>query len=362
MAFAVTCFNSGIEKRKNLCYTNKLVCSFVINDIRNRKRSIIEDKIMQKNSIKNTGMLFLAALIWGFAFVAQSAGMEYVGPFTFNAVRCVIGAIVLVPVALVWKPEGSTEDKKKKNEKTIAEGQKKNLKSWFHRNKTLLLGGISCGVFLGVATNLQQIGILSTSVGKAGFLTALYIVLVPIAGLFFKKKCGITVWIGVICSLAGLYLLCMTEGSFQLATGDLFLLGCAVVFTGHILVIDYFAPKVNGVWMSCIQFLVAGIISAIPMALTETPTLASILDAKLPILYAGVMSCGVAYTLQILGQKNYNPTIAVLILSLESCFSVLGGFLILKETLSARELTGCALMFVAIILAQLPGGGKKKAE
>jgi len=300
---------------------------------------------MQKNGIKNTGMLFLAALIWGFAFVAQSAGMNYVGPFTFNAVRCVIGSIVLVPVALLYKTEEERGQQNEDSTKSV---------SWFQKNKTLLLGGISCGLFLGVATNLQQIGIMSTSVGKAGFLTALYIVLVPIAGLFFKKKCGIAVWIGVVCSLIGLYLLCMTEGSLRLATGDLFLLGCAVVFTGHILVIDYFAPKVNGVWMSCIQFLVAGIISAIPMLFTETPTWDAIWAAKLPILYAGVMSCGVAYTLQILGQKNYNPTIAVLILSLESCFSVLGGFLILDETLSARELCGCALMFVAIILAQLP--------
>ena len=147
----------------------------------------------------------------------------------------------------------------------------------------------------------------------------------------------------------------MTEGNFSLTMGDALLLGCAVVFTGHILVIDYFAPKVNGIWMSCIQFFVAGIISAVPMSFTETPSWADIYAAKLPILYAGVMSCGVAYTLQILGQKNYNPTIAVLILSLESCFSVLGGFLILHETLSGRELCGYAMMFVAIILAQLPG-------
>lgn len=305
---------------------------------------------MQKNSVKNTGMLFLAALIWGFAFVAQSAGMEYVGPFTFNAVRCIIGALVLVPVALLFKPEET--DKEERISTEVEQNGKK--ATWFERNKTLLLGGISCGIFLGVATNLQQIGIMTTSVGKAGFLTALYIVLVPIAGLFFKNKCPFTVWIGVVCSFAGLYLLCMTGGSFALATGDILLLACAVVFTGHILVIDYFAPKVNGVWMSCIQFFTAGIISAIPMLFTETPTWEGIFAAKLPILYAGVMSCGVAYTLQILGQKNYNPTIAVLILSLESCFSVLGGFLILQETLSARELWGCALMFVAIILAQLP--------
>lgn len=314
---------------------------------------------MQKNSLKNTGMLFLAALIWGFAFVAQSAGMEYVGPFTFNAVRCLIGSAVLVPVAFLWKQDTSKEmvpnkeeDEQKKQKLTI---------SWFQRNKELLLGGTFCGLFLGVATNLQQIGIMSTSVGKAGFLTALYIVLVPIAGLFFKRKCSISAWIGVICSLAGLYLLCMTGSEGGLATGDLYLLACAVVFTGHILVIDYYAPKVNGIWMSCIQFLVAGIISAVLMFAMETPTLLSIMEAKLPILYAGVMSCGVAYTLQILGQKNYNPTVAVLILSLESTFSVLGGFLILEQTLSGRELAGCGLMFAAIILAQLPEKKEKKA-
>ncbi len=316
---------------------------------------------MQKNSMKNTAMLFLAALIWGFAFVAQSAGMEHVGPFTFNAVRCIIGSLVLVPVAFFWKPEEERRSTAEDSTEYSTKVESTDVKTtWLSRNKTLLLGGISCGVFLGVATNLQQVGIMTTSVGKAGFLTALYIVLVPVAGLFFKKKCPFTVWVGVVCSFAGLYLLCMTGGSFALATGDLLLLGCAVVFTGHILVIDYFAPKVNGVWMSCIQFFVAGIISAIPMLFTETPTWEGIFAAKLPILYAGVMSCGVAYTLQILGQKNYNPTIAVLILSLESCFSVLGGFLILKETLSARELCGCALMFAAIILAQLPGKSSQK--
>lgn len=296
-------------------------------------------------------MLLLAAIIWGFAFAAQSAGMEYVGPFTFNAVRCFIGSLVLVPVALLYR---SKEEGKKQNINSTTVERKKVKTTWFSRNKMLLLGGATCGVFLGVATNLQQIGIMTTSVGKAGFLTALYIVLVPIAGLFFGKKCSAAVWFGVVCSLVGLYLLCMTEGSVFIATGDVLLIACAVVFTGHILVIDYFAPKVNGVWMSCLQFLVAGMISAVLMCFTETPAIGAVLNAKLPILYAGVMSCGVAYTFQILGQKNYNPTVAVLILSLESCFSVLGGFLFLGERLSVRELLGCGLMFAAIILAQLP--------
>lgn len=289
---------------------------------------------MQKNSIKNTMMLLLAAMIWGFAFVAQSTGMNYVGPFTFNAVRSFMGSFVLFPVAFLGKHRFSQMTKEERKE--------------------LLLSGSICGVLLGTATNLQQIGIMTTSVGKAGFLTALYIVLVPIVGLFLKKKCGKNVWIGVVCSIIGLYLLCMTDNSTGIAIGDLYLLSCAVVFTFHILVIDHFAPKVNGVQMSCIQFLVAGILSSIFMFLSETPSISSIWEAKLPLLYAGVLSSGVAYTLQILGQKNYNPTIAVLILSLESSFSVLGGFLILKETLSMREGVGCILMFIAIILAQLP--------
>lgn len=291
---------------------------------------------MQKNSIKNTVMLLLAAMIWGFAFVAQSTGMNYVGPYTFNAVRSFMGSFVLFPIAFLAKPECRFSQMTKEEK------------------KTLLIAGSSCGVLLGTATNLQQVGIMTTSVGKAGFLTALYIVLVPIAGLFLKRKCGRNVWIGVVCSVIGLYLLCMTDKSTGIATGDLYLLSCAVIFTFHILVIDHFAPKVNGVQMSCIQFLVAGILSSVLMFAFETPTMISIWEAKLPLLYAGVLSSGVAYTLQILGQKNYNPTIAVLILSLESSFSVLGGFLILKEMLSMREVLGCVLMFIAIILAQLP--------
>jgi len=290
-----------------------------------------------KNSAKNTIMLFSAAIIWGFAFVAQSAGMEYVGPFTFNAVRSIVGGLVLLPVAIYWgKGEEGTASKKE-----------------------LVKGGVLCGLILTCAMNLQQVGIVTTTVGKAGFLTALYIVIVPVLGLLFRKKCGLNVWIGVGCSLIGLYLLCMTGDSFHVATGDWYLLASALLFSVHILVIDHFAPKVNGVQLSCMQFLVAGVLSLGLMFFMETPTLPSLWEAKWSILYAGVLSSGVGYTLQILGQKNYNPTIAVLILSLESSFSVLGGFLILKETLSVRELFGCGLMFVAIVLAQLPGRGKK---
>ena len=200
-------------------------------------------------------------------------------------------------------------------------------------------------------------GIQYTTVGRAGFITACYIVIVPILGHFFlSKKCGATIWIAVALALAGLYLLCITDG-FSVGKGDLLVMVCSLLFSLHILVIDYFSPKVDGVKMSCIQFLVCGILSGIPALIFESPDLAGIFAAKIPVLYAGVMSCGVAYTLQIVGQKNMNPTVASLILSLESCISVIAGWLILGQNLSSREIFGCVLMFGAIILAQLPQKG-----
>ena len=204
-----------------------------------------------------------------------------------------------------------------------------------------------------LASNFQQFGIKYTTVGKAGFITACYIVLVPILGLFLKKKCSPFIWLAVAMSVAGLYLLCITDG-FSIGKGDILVLICAVLFSFHILVIDYYSPKVDGVKLSCIQFLVCGILSGIPALIFEKPEMSAVLTAWQPILYAGVMSCGVAYTLQIIGQKNMNPTVASLILSLESCISVLAGWVILGQQLSAREITGCVIMFAAIILAQLP--------
>ena len=204
-----------------------------------------------------------------------------------------------------------------------------------------------------LASNFQQFGIKYTTVGKAGFITACYIVLVPILGLFLKKKCSPFIWLAVAMSVAGLYLLCITDG-FSIGKGDILVLICAVLFSFHILVIDYYSPKVDGVKLSCIQFLVCGILSGIPALIFEKPEMCAVLTAWQPILYAGVMSCGVAYTLQIIGQKNMNPTVASLILSLESCISVLAGWVILGQQLSAREITGCVIMFAAIILAQLP--------
>lgn len=290
---------------------------------------------------KNPLLLFLTALIWGVAFVAQSVGMDYVGGFTFNCVRCLIGSAVLLPCIFFldhWK-----EREQEKND--AADGSK-------IQKKTLWIGGICCGLALGIATNLQQFGIKYTTVGKAGFITAMYIVLVPVIGIFLKKTTGIKVWISVVLAVAGLYLLCMTEG-FSIAFGDFLVMLSALVFTVHILVIDYFSPKVDCVRMSCIQFLVSGILSGVGMLLFEQPSLGAITAAWIPILYAGVLSCGVAYTLQIVGQKNMNPTVASLILSLESVISLLAGWVILGQSLSMKELFGCLLMCGAIVLAQI---------
>ena len=304
---------------------------------------------MKKMTGKNTLMLFLTAFIWGSAFVAQSVGMDYVGPFTFSCVRSLIGGIFLIPC--IW----FLDQWRAKNDGT--EGGKKTVSK--EEKKMELIGGICCGLALCVATNLQQIGMQYTTVGKAGFITALYIVLVPIFGIFLKKKVEARIWVSVMISVVGLYLLCITD-KLVLGKGDTLVLLCAVVFTIHILVIDYFSPKADGVRIACIQFFVTGILSAIPMFLFETPRLSDIFAAAVPVLYAGVLSSGVAYTLQIVAQKDADPTVASLILSLESVFSVLGGWMILGQKLSIREIAGCILMFSAIILAQLPGKPKNE--
>ncbi len=297
--------------------------------------------------MKNSLLLLLTAFIWGVAFVAQSVGGDQVGCFTFNGVRSILGAVVLLPVIVFL----DHQKKKELGEKGFL-AQKGDT-------KTLLIGGLCCGMMLCIASNFQQYGISFTTVGKAGFITALYIIIVPILGLFMKKKVGVKVWFGVVLSTVGLYLLCMTSESFSISKGDFLVLICAGFFSLHILIIDYFSPKCDGVRLSCIQFFVCGVISLAAAFVFENPNLGAILSGWLPILYAGIFSCGVAYTLQIIGQKNMDPTVASLILSLESVFSVLAGWLILKQTLSGRELFGCVLMFGAIILAQLPDKKEK---
>lgn len=311
--------------------------------------------------IRNSILLFITAAIWGCAFVAQSVSMDYIGPFTMNGIRSLIGGMVLIPLILV-------KDRQKKLDPSISEESRK------QENRMSVIGGICCGVILSIASTTQQMGICTTTVGKAGFITALYIILVPILGIFLGKKVGLKLGISIIFSVIGLYLLCMAGnltmngnilasllGSLALTKGDTLVLICAFVFSFHILAVDYFSPKADGVKISCIQFFTAGILCSIGMFLFEQPHIADILAAYIPILYAGVMSCGVAYTLQIIGQRDLPPTLASLIMSLESVFSALAGWLILGERLNALELSGCILMFIAIILAQLPERQKAHA-
>ena len=278
-------------------------------------------------------LLLLTAMIWGAAFVAQSEGGELVGAFTFNAVRMVIGGAVLLPcIAFLDRLNG------------VQHG-------WRRADKNLWLGGISCGAVLFVSSALQQLGIASTTAGKAGFITALYVVLVPLCSLFWGKRPRALLWLCVVLSAVGLYLLCVTE-RLRLEQGDFLVLCCAFGFTGHILLINHFSPKVDGVRMSCIQFFTAGLLAAVPMALFESVSWDMLLAAAVPILYAGVLSCGVAYTLQVVAQRDAEPTMASLILCLESVFAVLFGWLLLGEQLTVRELIGCATMFAAIVIAQ----------
>lgn len=296
---------------------------------------------MSAKHSKNFILLFLTALIWGVAFVAQSVAMDYIGPYTFNAVRSLLGGIVLVPCVFLF-------GQKKKS--VIDEDPSKGTA--IDRPGDMITGGLLCGIMLFLSTTLQQVGIQYTTVAKAGFITALYIILVPILGIFLKKRVSFQIWISVVIAIIGLYLLCM-KGSFYLGQGDFLVLLCSLCFALHILVIDHFTDKVNGVKLSCIQFFVSGLLSSILMFLFEAPAISAIFSAWLPIVYGGVFSSGIAYTLQIIGQKGTDPTIASLILSLESVVSVLAGWIILGQSLTPREILGCLLMFGAIILAQV---------
>ena len=312
---------------------------------------------MNKHQVRQSCLLFLAAFIWGVAFVAQSNAMAYVEPFTFMAVRNYIGGFVLVIYLLILKGMGAPAREPAKE----AYGRK--TPKWMLKlgiDRYHLLGGMICGTFLCIAGNLQQIGIQYTSVGKTGFLTAVYIILVPILGIFLKKKAGIRVWLGVAIALAGLYLLCVTE-KFTIVPADFMLLDCALVFAMQILAVAFFIDRVDGVKLSCIQFFTCAVLSTIGMVIFEHPSIPAMLQAWLPILYAGVLSSCVAYTLQVVGQRDMNPTVASMILSLESVFSALAGWVLLKQVLSTKELLGCGLVFVAIILAQLPGKPQKES-
>ena len=278
-------------------------------------------------------LLTLTALIWGAAFVAQSVGMDYVGPFTYLCSRSAIGGIVLIPLLKL---------NKKNNNNETSQNQ-----------KTLVIGGICCGTALFVASIFQQVGIKYTTVGKAGFITSLYMIFVPVISIALGKKASKKVWFSVVIALIGMYFLCM-NGETGINKGDIFILICSLGFAFHILVIDYFSPKVNSIKMSCIQFWVCAAISAVPMFLFEKPDFDSIVAAWAPILYAGALSSGAGYTLQIIAQKDIDPTVASLICSLESVFSVLFGWIILNQALSAKELLGCLLVFIGVLLTQIP--------
>lgn len=293
----------------------------------------------ETRQLRGGAMLMLTALIWGTAFVAQSVGMDYLGPCAFTATRNFIGCVALLPViALASRLRSGAQPE----EAAPAPG-KKALFGW----------GAACGLLLGGATLLQQAGMQTASAGKAGFLTALYIVIVPVLGIFLGRRPGLKVWMGVVLALVGAYLLSV-KGGAGIASGDLLVIASAVVFSLHILVIDSVPAGVDGVRLSCVQFLVAGVFALVLALFLESFTWRDILSAWVPLLYTGVVSSGVGYTLQILGQRTVNPTVASLILSLESVFAALAGWAILGQALSLRELFGCALVFVAVILAQLP--------
>ncbi len=304
---------------------------------------------------RNPALLVLTAMIWGVAFVAQTEGGDVVGPFTFNCTRSVLGSLVLLPVIRLLDSLGLSVKKPETREDRLS----------------LLRGGICCGLCLAFASCFQQLGLYyGTAAGKAGFLTACYIVIVPVLGLFVKKKCGWNVWAAIVVAVVGLYLLCM-NGSLSVQMSDMLVIVCSFLYSLHIITIDHFVVKNDPVRMSCIQFATAAVISFFPMVVTEIHPLSGGFSAWLgafastgawvSILYAGICSSGIAYTLQIVGQQNMNPTVASLIMSLESVFSVLAGWLILGQHLTARELLGCAVVFAAIVLAQLPEKMEKKA-
>ena len=290
-----------------------------------------------KRSARGNLFLFMAALIWGCALVAQKAGMSHLGPFGFTAIRCTMGGLILLP--LIWHL-----DKKKTPEEKAQEAS----------GRETLIGSVVCGLVLTSLILFQQFGLPYTTVGKAGFITALYILLTPVMGIFLGKKAGKNLWIGVVIGLAGMYMLCLFEGVNGLTFGDLMMLGAAVMAAAHIHVIDHFVQRIDAVKLSSYQFIVCGLVCVIPMFVFEDISMEAVIDCLILILYAGLVSCGLGYTFQVIGQKATDPSLASLILSLETVFSLLAGWIFFKEVLSVPEYIGCGLMFIAILVSQLP--------
>lgn len=305
----------------------------------------------------------LTSFIWGSAFVAQSSGMDYVGPYTYNMARNVLAFLFLVPVIyVIGKKKGVTDNADSGAGINETASREANWKSILLPDRTTLVGGIYCGLVMAVASSLQQIGITMTTAGKAGFITALYIILVPLMGVFIGKKIPRIIWFCVVLAMAGFYLLCVKEG-FSISKGDILVLFCSVGFSVHIMTIDHFTSKgVDGVKMACIQFAVAAIVMTPVMFLLENPSVSGLLSAWMTIAYAGILSSGVGFTLQIVAQKDTDPTTATLIMSLESVFAAVSGCLFLNEVLLLKEILGCILVFVAVILAQVPLPVKSKEK
>lgn len=294
---------------------------------------------MNRKALRGSLLLLLGAVIWGAAFAAQRAGMDHVGPFTFSGVRMLLAGIVMIPASMLSRRKAGP---------VTAEVQKKQRR-----------GGLICGLLLFFATSLQQIGLVYTSAGKAGFITALYVVLVPVAGwVFLRKQPGKMIWAGVGLAVIALYLLCVPAEGFQIEMGDALLLGCAVCFTGQILCVDHYAPQVDGLTLARDEFLITGALSMIIAVFTEEIRLDGILEAAFPIIYSGILSGAVGYSLQIIGQRDVNPTVASLVMCLEAVFAVLTGAIMLGERMTGREIAGCVLMFCAVILAQLSAAFK----
>lgn len=301
---------------------------------------------MKNKKLLGNILLTLTAIIWGCAFVAQRVGMESIEPFTFTAARMALAAAAVGPVALL---------KGRREARCSPEAQRSSRSS-------TVIGGLCCGSFLAAASLFQQAGVVYTTAGKAGFITALYMLLVPILHfLLFRKKNRWHVWLAVLIGLIGMYLLCLTE-SLRLTRGDALVCVCALLFSGHILCCDHFARTCDPVRVSAIQFLTAAVISAVLAFLTEEPSLGKLSSAAIPILYCGLLSGGLGYTLQIVAQRFTDPTIASLLMSLESVFAVLAGALLLHERMSARELAGCVVLFAAIVLVQIPLPDREKKE
>lgn len=312
---------------------------------------------------KGNLLLLLTSFIWGSAFVAQSSGMDYVGPYTYNMARNVLAFLFLIPVIyVIGKKKGVTDNAGSGTGiDDVAYGEA-NWKSILLPDRTTLVGGIYCGLVMAVASSLQQIGITMTTAGKAGFITALYIILVPLMGVFIGKKIPRIIWFCVVLAMAGFYLLCVKEG-FSISKGDILVLFCSVGFSVHIMTIDHFTSKgVDGVKMACIQFAVAAFVMTPVMFLLENPSVSGLLSAWMTIAYAGILSSGVGFTLQIVAQKDTDPTTATLIMSLESVFAAVSGCLFLNEVLLPKEILGCILVFVAVILAQVPLPVKSKEK